>query len=170
MIDYERELRSRVTVNENGCWVWNGPYGRRGYGRYKVLGTEAAHRASYMIFKGTIPEDQPFVCHTCDNPPCVNPEHLFVGTHQDNVDDMLHKGRARGAKEGSDHHAHRPDVIEKIKKKLRKIPPEEHARVRELRKQISRADIATMYGVSITTIDRILYAVNVKDEPDMIET
>lgn len=80
------------------CWNWIGSK-RNGYGRLiigsRTLGTRrsvSAHRYSFEIFKGAIPNEL-FVCHHCDNPSCVNPDHLFVGTRQDNVDDRERKGR-----------------------------------------------------------------------------
>ena len=64
-----------------------------GYALIKFKGsTRGAHRVSYMVHKGEIPDDI-LVCHTCDNPICVNPEHLFLGTHSDNANDMIRKGR-----------------------------------------------------------------------------
>jgi hypothetical protein len=77
----------------NGCWLWQTRKDRRGYGQFFYKrGVHSAHRISYMIFKGEIGEGL-FVCHKCDNPPCVNPDHLFLGTAKDNMHDMLAKGR-----------------------------------------------------------------------------
>jgi hypothetical protein len=80
----------------NSCWKWTG---HKVYGGYGSLfcgitgkGNISAHRASWMIFKGEIPKGL-WVLHKCDNPECANPDHLFLGTCQDNVADMIKKGR-----------------------------------------------------------------------------
>lgn len=80
----------------SGCWLWTGTvskatgYGQIGYEGKMLL----AHRASYMAYRGDIPEGI-FVCHKCDVRNCVRPDHLFLGTRQDNTDDMMRKRRNR---------------------------------------------------------------------------
>lgn len=83
----------KVEKHFNGCWYWTAFRNPKGYGMFKVNGRHiGAHRISYEIFVGEIPKG--LLClHRCDNPPCVNPKHLFIGTNQDNMDDMKEKGR-----------------------------------------------------------------------------
>jgi hypothetical protein len=75
--------------DRNGCWPWTGPHDRRGYGRW---GKKPAARVSLAMATGAIPAGL-LALHRCDNPPCVNPRHLYAGTQQSNVDDMYARGR-----------------------------------------------------------------------------
>lgn len=94
------DFMSRVRRGR-GCWTWTGSTGPKGYGYFSLKGiTQRAHRAAYYFAHGVDPGAM-FVCHRCDNPSCVRPSHLFLGTIYDNNADMRAKGRgARGTRQG----------------------------------------------------------------------
>lgn len=86
-------LSVRYTISATGCWEWNAYLDHSGYGVINVDGKIIhAHRASYLTFVGKIPDGM-MVLHRCDNPPCIRPDHLFIGTAADNKNDEIQKGR-----------------------------------------------------------------------------
>lgn len=133
---------------EDDCWEWSGqrrkPKGS-GWGNYGCFNYKSveykAHRVAYEIVNGEIPEGM-FVCHKCDNPPCVNPKHLFLGTNEDNMKDMASKGRT-GVKLGSNHPNHK--LVEKDVPEIRKL----------LSQGFKISAIAEIYGVSNCPISMI---------------
>jgi hypothetical protein len=111
----KENIHEYVNVNqETGCWEWNRGKTSRGYGAFscgKQTPLRSSHRLAWEIFNGPIPAGL-FVCHKCDNPPCCNPDHLFLGTNSDNILDSMAKGRSKGPPpgyktRGEDHHAHK---------------------------------------------------------------
>jgi hypothetical protein len=87
-------LLSKINILDNAsCWYWTGNKNEYGYGRFKLHGkTVGAHRLIWEVFNKVIPDNMN-VLHKCDNPGCVNPDHLFLGTQKDNVTDMIQKNR-----------------------------------------------------------------------------
>lgn len=89
----EHYILSRcVAIPETGCWLWTGAWSAKGYGSVGHKSQNYAHRLSYETFVGPIPDGM-LVCHKCDVRPCCNPDHLFVGTIDDNQKDSARKGR-----------------------------------------------------------------------------
>lgn len=127
-----------IPVPECGCWIWIGAAGDW-HGTFKYHGESiGAHCGSWRAYKGPIPTGM-FVCHSCDVPLCVNPDHLFLGTALDNVRDMMRKGRghkARGRQHGRN-----------------KITPEQAIEIR-LSKKSHRA-LADDFRLSCGTISSI---------------
>lgn len=81
-------------VTESGCWIWTASVNKAGYGQISMPGRPMlAHRVCWEFYKGPIPNGK-FICHKCDTPGCINPDHMFVGDHRDNMQDMRNKGRA----------------------------------------------------------------------------
>lgn len=131
-------------VNKStGCWEWNGFLNSGGYGRYKWNQRNwLAHRLMWMITYGEL-DPLLDVCHTCDNRKCVNPEHLFLGTHTDNMQDMLDKGRSnypKGERSG------KSKLTEKAVELIRKASKE----------GITQTELGNLFGVAHTTIGRVL--------------
>lgn len=95
------EDRFMLKVNKTDtCWLWLGNTDKDGYGRFPITHNKEmrAHRFAYELFKDKIPSSKVFVCHECDNPACVNPEHLWLGDALSNNSDARRKGRSVNVK------------------------------------------------------------------------
>jgi hypothetical protein len=95
--NFPQRFWRKVSKTES-CWIWTGNKSSGRYGEINKFGGHhliKSHRASWILHYGPIPEGYS-VCHRCDNPACVRPDHLWIGTHDQNMKDMVSKGRSRG--------------------------------------------------------------------------
>ncbi len=135
-----------VALGVNECWYWTGYLDDLGYGRTGtgILGECKAHRFSYRLFKGDIPAGEE-IMHSCDVRCCVNPAHLSVGTHAENIADMVGKGRQRGG------------ISKGENNPMARLTSEQVAEIRQRKaggeKQI---DLSRHFEVSPMTISRIV--------------
>lgn len=95
--EYRRRFESKyIEAPRTGCFEWTATRDHNGYGKFRLNGViQTASRVSWKLFRGEIPTELS-ILHRCDNPTCVNPKHLFLGTTKDNLHDMARKGRRRG--------------------------------------------------------------------------
>jgi len=131
-------------VDKSGdCWEWQGTPDKDGYGVFTYHGTSyRAHRAAWLVSFGAIPHGL-MVCHSCDNPACVRPEHLMLGAARSNAIDRKRKGRsATGDRNGS--HIHRHKVRDGVRKWVAEHP-ERHARgERAAKAKLTEADVTAI--------------------------
>jgi hypothetical protein len=151
MTEKQKELFwSKVDKNSEfcGCWDWIGRRSKKGYGEIDLIqySHPYTHRVSWCLHFGDIPDGM-CVLHECDNPSCVNPDHLFLGTNQDNVDDKCRKGRHKVGMDTRSSKLTNEEVLE-----IRKLH-NDHIRI---------SDISRMYGRSYNTIRRITIGVTWK--------
>ena len=149
---FTERLWSKVRkAGADECWEWIGNRNQHGYGLIWRSGLDGghsllAHRACYEDAQGPIPKGK-MACHTCDHPWCVNPAHIFIGTAQDNADDMVRKGRASKSTKtrGEQHH-------------LAKLTHELARQIREAYQygEMSPSALARAYQVSRSCVMQIL--------------
>ena len=135
-------IMEKVSKEGGACWLWSGCCGKDGYG---VMGVgrkqKRAHRMAYECFVGEIPDGM-LVCHTCDVPRCVNPEHLFLGMPKDNTADMVKKGRKY--------------IIPRELHHQSKLTSEQVKELVSLRSSGRKLrELADMYGISFATVSQI---------------
>lgn len=153
-----KSLRQRFDekyqVLPNGCWEWTG-YKYQGYGRIGIWNgrrtkSAKAYRVAFELFNGPIPQDSQ-VLHSCDNPSCVNPAHLRLGTHLDNMRDKNERGRQKlpPRVRGSGHH-------------MSKLTESDVLAIRQLAGTMSQSKIADQFGISFQQVSMIVLRKNWK--------
>jgi len=168
---FEERFWARVQKSD-GCWIWTGNKTPQGYGSTYNAGyyegrREHAHRISYRMAYGDFPREM-LVCHKCDNPPCVRPDHLFLGTANDNQQDAKNKNRLPT---GDRHWSHRrPDLVPKGHKRpyaiwsrgsknpQSKLTEQDILYIRELAHlKVKYRTIAKAFNVSDDSVEKIIH-------------
>lgn len=169
-------LIKRITFTEGGCWEWTGCTTDFGYGQINIGGKKwLTHRLSYRLFVGEIPSGLK-ICHRCDNPPCIRPDHLFLATQKENIDDMMVKGRnmhkvcpetlARGDKNGS---RTKPESVRRGEKiEWHKLTDEDVIEIRRSfnEGEMSAPELAVKFNVIVQTINKVVQGYTWKHIPD----
>ena len=145
----EQRFLSKVNKTDT-CWLWTANKNEDGYGAFYFNKKDRkAHRVAYELWNGEIPADM-CVRHTCDEPSCVNPAHLLVGTHTENMRDKVERGRQRTNPPLGENH------------KLSKITDDEVREIRVLRGFYSQTELGKMYNISKSQVYRIYHKKNWK--------
>ena len=144
-IDRFMEKVAKGEDDEKDCWIWTAATYRGGYGHFRRLvdgkwKMYKAHRYAYEVFKGTL-EAKLQVCHTCDNPSCVNPAHLFLGTVKDNMADMQKKGR-KALSRNPEHKWLDREMVDAMRK--------------DFEQGMRQAEISLKYGYSRSQVNRVV--------------
>jgi hypothetical protein len=155
---------SKVAPDFMGCWEWQGGYDGHNYGKFWAQGHKnlRANRVAYEIVYGPIPNGLE-VCHTCDNPRCVRPDHLFIATHAGNMSDASRKGRMPGSvsspvRAGENHWMRRyPERIPRGSRRGHaKISEADVLQIRKLSETTPQHEIAILFGIAQSTVSRLL--------------
>jgi hypothetical protein len=146
-----------VPIQATGCWEWSSARFDSGYGRVWISGAwHYAHRVSQELWNGPLTPSRPHALHGCDNPPCINPEHLRAGTPQDNADDRAARGRTQSR-----------DRLEPLPPNWATEPAPVHHRTRKFRIDrdkvyalrvggLTQVEIAELVGASQAQVSNIL--------------
>ncbi len=144
IVDHVSAFWEKVEKGD-GCWLWMASVMSNGYGAaWDGSKVKTAHRRSYELTKGEIPQGM-HVLHTCDDRRCVNPDHLFLGTNLDNINDRVAKGRSnRRSRAVGEAHG------------MSKLTESQVIQIRELASTLSELEVAAQFGVSRNTVNRIV--------------
>lgn len=124
--------------NKNECWNWESSKNENGYGKFCInYKLYKAHRVSYFIKYNKDPRNL-LICHKCNNPSCVNPYHLFSGTHKENIEQAVSEGRSR--------------IIKGSKNQLAKLQESEVIEIKKLKGLINKHEVAKRFHVASATI------------------
>lgn len=160
LVFVERFLKKIIfPKNTDECFEWNAGKDRDGYGQFHIHNNKQikSHRFSYRLVNGKF-DEKLVICHSCDNPGCVNPNHLFKGTQIDNIKDRHNKNRdAFGNKNGSIRHPER--LVRGSNHHKSKITEDDVLNIRKIyrNKMSTQRNLAKKYKVSISTIGRIIH-------------